>query len=421
MILRQFTRRLWPVLIVALAVAGFIVLRATGPSAPPPETSERIWQVRGMTVEPGTHQPALELYGRTGSAQMAVLRAATEGEIETVPVRAGQRVAADTLLLRIDPAEARIAVAQREADLREADAALESERLRAESDQRTLGREQELLRIAQRGLDRAQDLKARNLGSDADLDAAQRTLEQARVTVDARNRAIADAPARQAQAEARRARAEATLERARLDLARTEIHARTASRVIEVHANPGERVRVGDPLIRLYPVDDLEIHASLPEKVVPQIQTLLREKQALTASAVVDGQHISADLVRLAGETRSGEAGIQAIFQVRADAGPLPLNRFVNLRLHLPEQQDSVAVPFEALYGTDRIYRVVDQRLQGLQVERLGEFQDDADRTLALIRHPDLRAGDILVVTRLPHAVDGLSVEVTMAADVPTP
>lgn len=421
MILRQFTRRLWPVLIVAVAVAGFIILRATGPSAPPPETSERVWQVRGMHVEPGTYQPSLELYGRTGSAQMAVLRAATEGVIEMVPVRAGEVVETGALLLRIDPAEARIALAQRDADLQEADAALESERVRAQTDQRTLGRERELLQIAQRGLDRARDLKARNLGSDADLDAAQRTLEQARIAVDARGQAVADAPAREAQAQARRARIEAALERARLDLERTEVTARTATRVIEVHVSPGERVRVGDPLIRLYPVDDLEIHASLPESVVPRVQALLQEGQPLTASAVVDGQSITADLVRLAGETRSGEAGVQAIFQVRSDAGPLPLNRFVNLRLRLPEQEDSIAVPFEVLYGTDRAYRVTDQRLEGLQVERLGELRDDADQTLALIRYPDLRAGDILVVTRLPNAVDGLAVEVTMAADISTP
>jgi hypothetical protein len=93
----------------------------------------------------------------------------------------------------------------------------------------------------------------------------------------------------------------------------------------------------------------------------------------------------------------------------------------VNLRLSLPRQENSIPVPFEALYGTDRVYRVVDQRLQGLQVERLGELRDDADRTLALIRHPDLRAGDVLVVTRLPNAVDGLAVEVTMSTEIPAP
>ena len=421
MVLSSFVRWFLPFLIVAASVVGFLILRATGPSAPAPATSERVWQVRGMVVAPAVQHPTLELYGRAESPQAAVLRAATEGEIEQVPVRAGDVVETGALLLQIDPAEARLILSQREAELREAAAAVESERLRAESDLRTLGRERELLQIAQRGLQRTRDLRTRNLGSEAEVDEAQRLLEQARLAVDARDRAVADAPARLAQAEARRERAQATLERAQLDLERTTVRARAPARVVEVHANPGERVRVGDPLLRLYAVDDLEIRASLPEVTLPRIAGLLRDGYPLPATASVDGQPVRAELVRLAGETRSGETGISALFRVVEGGAALPLNRFVNLRLSLPEEPGAVAAPFEALYGRDRVYRVIDERMHGLQVERLGERVDADGRTLALIRHPDLETGDILVVTRLPNAVDGLRVEVTMDDEGPTP
>jgi len=407
-------RKALPLLILAAAAVGFVILRATGPTAPPPETSERVWQVRGMIVEPGTYQPTLELYGRTSSPQAAVLRAAVEGEIEAVPARTGHVVAAGALLVRVDPSETRLSLEQREADLREAEAAVESERLRAEADRRTLQREQALLQIAQRAVDRTRDLRTRNLGSEAEVDEAQRNLEQARVTVDARQQAIADAPSRLAQAEARAQRARAAAERARIDLARTEIRAGSAARVVEVHVSPGERLRVGDPLLRLYALDDLEIRANLPEVVLPRITGLLARGYPLQAEASVGGNHVQASLDRLAGETRSGEAGISALFQVTEGAAELPLNRFVNLRLSLPEEAGSVVVPFESLYGRDRVYRVIDGRLQGLKVERLGEVTDAAGRTQALVRHPELKAGDVLVATRLPNAVDGLRVEVEL-------
>jgi len=367
-----------------------------------------------MIVEPGTYQPTLELYGRSSSPQTAVLRASVEGEIAAVPARTGHVVAAGALLVRVDPSETRLSLEQQEADLREAEAAVESERLRAEADRRTLQREQALLQIAQRALDRTRDLRTRNLGSEAEVDEAQRNLEQARVTVDARQQAVADAPSRQAQAEARAQRARSAAERARLDLARTEIRAGAAARVVELHVSPGERVRVGDPLIRLYALDDLEIRASLPEVVLPRIMDLLARGYPLQAEALVGGRHLQASLDRLAGETRSGEAGISALFQVTEGAGELPLNRFVNLRLSLPEETGSVVVPFESLYGRDRVYRVVDGRMQGLNVERLGEVTDAAGRTQALIRHPELNQGDVLVATRLPNAVDGLRVEVEL-------
>ncbi len=407
-------RKLLPLLILVAAGVGFLVLRATGPTAPPPTESERVWQVSGIVVETDTHRPTLDLFGRTSSPQTAILRAAVEGEIDAVPARAGHVVGDNALLVSIDPAETRLGLEQREADLLEAEAAVESERLRAETDRRMLRREQALLQIAERALERARDLRTRNLGSDAEVDEAQRNLEQARVTVDSRQQAIAEAPSRLAQAEARVQRTGAAAERARIDLGRTNIHARSAARLVEVHVSPGERVRVGDALVRLYVLDDLEVRASLPEMFVPRIRELLDEDIRLLAQAMVGGRHVQASLDRLAGETRAGEAGISAVFRVIDGAEALPLNRFVSLRLGLPEEPGSVVVPFESLYGRDRVYRVVDGRMQGLAVERLGQVTDLNGRTRALIRHPDLEDGDVLVATRLPNAVDGLRVEVEL-------
>lgn len=412
-------RKALPFLILAAAVLGFLVLRATGPTAPVPETSERVWQVRGVSVERGVFQPTLELYGRTSSPDEAVLRTAVDGDVQAVPARAGLVVEAGSLLVRIDPSETRLLLDQREAELREAEAAIESERLRAEADRRTLQREQALLQIAQRGLDRARDLRTRNLGSDAEVDQAQRTLEQARLAVDAREQAVADAPSRMAQAEARRERARAAAERGRLDLDRTQVRASVPARIVEIHVSPGERVRPGESLLRLYPLGDLEIRASVPEWVLSRLSKLLEQGYPLKAEAEVAGQTIRAELDRLAAETRPGEAGISALFRITEGAANLPLNRFVNLRLSLPQEADSVAVPFEALYGRDRIYRIADGRLQGLRVERLGEISDADGHTLALIRHPDLQTGDVLVATRLPNAVDGLRVEAQMTTVSP--
>jgi len=417
----RVARKLAPLLILAAAVVGFLVLRATGPSAPPPEASERAWQVRGFEVNPAVNRPTLQLYGRTSSPQTATLRAAIEGEIARVPVRAGETASTGTLLIHIDTSETLLNLAQREAELNEATAAVQSERLRAEADTRALARERALVQIAQRGLDRNRDLRGRDLGSDVAVDDAQRSVEQARLAVDSREQAVADAPSRLAQAEAREARIRAAVERALLDLDRAEIRAYANVRVVEVHVSPGERVRVGDPLVRLYSLDELEIRASLPEVVLPRITRLLAEQQPLPAEASVAGQSVRAELVRLAGETRDGEAGISALFRVTEGARDLPLNRFVNLQLSLPEEPDSIAVPFEALYGRDRVYRIVDARLQGLQVERLGEITDAEGRTNALIRHPDLESGDLLVATRLPNAVDGLQVDVEMNSPAGTP
>ncbi len=409
---RALRRSILPVLILALAVAGFMVLRATGPEAPPPEASERTWPVRGIVAKPGVHRPDVLLNGRSQSAQTARLRAAVEGEIEAVPAREGQRVEAGETLIRIDRNEARLRLDQREAERRELEGALESERLRARFDREALQRERELLMIAERGLQRARDLRDRQLGSESDVDAAHERLQQAHLTLVNREQAVADAPMRLAQAEARLSRTRAAEEQARIDLDRTDVRAPFAARIVEVEVATGERVRMGDALLRLFALDDLEVRASIPEAFLPRIDGLLRGGVHLPARATVGGHEIETELARLEGETRTGDAGMRGVFEVRSGGERLPLNRFVELRLELPEEADSLAVPFEALFGRDRVFRVVDGRLESLQVERLGDFIDADGNTLALIRSDAIRAGDTLIATRLPNAVDGLRVEV---------
>jgi multidrug resistance efflux pump len=426
-------RRILPLLILAAAVAGFLYLRATGPTAPPPLTSERSWPVRALVIERGTHSPSIELFGRVQSPQTALLRAAVTGEVLEVPVRAGDWVPTGGLLVRIDDREAELQFQSRQADWRETEAALAAEQVRIDSDRRALARERNLQDIAQRGLERVRDLRSRNLGSEADLDAAQRTLEQAQLAVELRQLAVTLAPSHLAQAQARQARAQAALARAELDRQRIAIRAGSPVRIAALQVSVGERVREGDPLLRVYAPDDLEIQVSLPDTILPAILKFLAQGIPLTAQGTVAGQTVTAELVRVAGEVRSGEAGVGAWFRVTHGAEVLPLNRFVALRLFLPATENVIAIPFEALYGQDRLYRILEdagqgERLQGLTVERLGEMASPGQRTQALVRHPALQSGDRIVATRLPNAMDGLRVEVvdlvpsgTLPASSPSP
>ena len=66
-----------------------------------------------------------------------------------------------------------------------------------------------------------------------------------------------------------------------------------------------------------------------------------------------------------------------------------------------------------ALYNGRQVYRIEDGRLKALDVEVLGEaggrVGDQAARLL--VKSPTLKNGDLLMVTHLPNAVNGLKVE----------
>ena len=114
-------------------------------------------------------------------------------------------------------------------------------------------------------------------------------------------------------------------------------------------------------------------------------------------------------LVRLAGEAKA--SGVDGLFAVEGGLEQLRLGQMISLRLERPARDGIVAVPFQAVYGGDRLYTLVDGRMRGITVEPLGGWANgDGDERL-LVHAPELTAGDLVVVTHMPNAVDGLRVE----------
>jgi len=69
-------------------------------------------------------------------------------------------------------------------------------------------------------------------------------------------------------------------------------------------------------------------------------------------------------------------------------------------------------VPYQAIYGNSRIYRIAEDRLQALDVESVGQSKNESGQVQVLVRSADIAAGDLIVTTHLPNAVSGLKVEV---------
>ncbi|MFN2349127.1 MAG: efflux RND transporter periplasmic adaptor subunit [Thioalkalivibrio sp.] len=411
MTLSPLLRRLLPLLILAAGVVGFLILRATGPQSPPMEVGERVWRVNTETVTPGSLSPSLSLYGHVTTPRTANLRAALEADVLETPAQEGRLVTQGEILVRLDEREAALLVIQREADLADVRAQISSERLRNARDREALKHDEALLELAERNVARATDLLARNLGSRTALDDARRAFEQQALAVNTRRLALEDFEARLAQLNARTRRAEALLEDTNLDLERTSVRAPFDGRVARLSVSPGDRVRVGDALVTLYDAEALEVRARIPALYLPVVRQALDSGEGLMAQGEIDGVRVALELTRLAGEAPATGAGVEGLFRITEGGGQVPLGRFMTVHLRLPAQDDVVALPFEALYGTDRVYRVEDGRMDAITVERRGEWMHDDGRERVLVHSPQIREGDRLVITRLPNALDGLRVE----------
>ena len=81
--------------------------------------------------------------------------------------------------------------------------------------------------------------------------------------------------------------------------------------------------------------------------------------------------------------------------------------------LKLPEQPGLIALPHEAIYGTDRVYTIDgESRMRPVRVERVGETRSGGGGSLVLIRADVLKPDDRIITTQLPNALDGLLVRV---------
>ena len=303
-----------------------------------------------------------------------VLRAAITADVIKLLALDGNRVESGEPIILLDEREARLAVQQREADLQEAISQIEAEKLEHEK----------------------QLFVIRN-------DKGERARQN-------REQIIKSHKIRLQGLEARKLRATSALELARLDLQRTRITAPFTGHITTLHVSVGDRVRPGDQLVELFDREAIELTGSISARYLPALQSALNTGLVLTAHGMVNNQPVKAILERLSGEVNPGSGGVNAIFRIAENAHFLPLGRSLKLDLGLPAEENTLVIPNTALYGMDKVYKVIDRRLKGVAVTRLGDFPDRNGIAQSLITSPEIQQGDSLMITQLPNAVDNLLV-----------
>ncbi|MED5510495.1 MAG: efflux RND transporter periplasmic adaptor subunit [Pseudomonadota bacterium] len=401
-----------PILIIGFAILAFMLLKVSEPETPAMEKKEKAWLVEAVRAEYQRIAPEVTIYGRVETPRDASLKAALEADVIEVHVLEGDNVTAGQTLIQLDDIDIQLALQQRQADVKEAQAQIESENQRFQRDKALLANQKQLLDLADKAVQRARKLEQTRLASQASLDDALAAYEQQALALKQLQFDIDNHTVRLAQLQAARQRAEALLAQAEVNLSRTEIKAPFDGRVAGLTVALGDRVRPGDTLLTVYDLDNLEVRAQIPGRYIPQVRQMMQQGKNLQAKAEVDGQLMRLSLNRLSGEVREDSGGIDGLFRIENNMAPLPLGTFVELQLQLAEQENVIEVPFSALYGMDRVYRIDQGQLQSVAIERVGEVEREGGKNSLLIRSESLNPGDLIAATQLPNAITGLRVEV---------
>jgi RND family efflux transporter MFP subunit len=402
---------LLPIIIIALAVFGFSSLKNSKPEPPVATKKEKVWRVNTVNVEFQRLTPELTLYGRVETPRKAQLTAAVEADVVESSVFEGMSVQKGDLLVKLDDIDIQLEIAQREADLAEIQASIQSEHNRYKTDKDKLKNQQELYHLADKAVARAQVLESSNLTSQSALDDAISNAHQQQLALKQLQYELSQHSSRLAQLEAQKKRVLSLIEQSKVNLSRTEIKAPFDGRVASLSVSVGDRVRTGSPLVTLYDLSKLEVRAQLPGKYLHEIYAMFDMAMKPEATAVVNNTPMVFQLERLSGEVQQDSGGIDGLFGLKQKNTQLPLGTFVELTFNMAPQDNTIAIPYNAIYGLDHVYVNDEGYLKSVDIEQIGEFTNEqGDKTL-IIRSADLKQGDQIVSTQLPNAMTGLRVE----------
>jgi multidrug efflux pump subunit AcrA (membrane-fusion protein) len=409
-IFRFITRIILPFAIVAAAVSGFINLKNSKPKAPANPITEQVWGVTSQIAKLSDIAPEVTLYGAVEASETAYLSATVNAFVAAADVGKGDTVKAGQTLVLLDDRELQLTLAQRKASLEDVKAKIQSEINSNATNEEALAIEEQLQATNQKNLERQKLLVEKKVAPTSRLEDATRAVQQQQLSILNRKNTISDHPNRIKQLEAQMTQGEIQLRFAELDLERTRIVAPFDGRILQVDTALGNRVRSGDKVVKLYNTKSLEVRSQIPARYLPLMQTT-NTSNALKASVSLNGKDYKLTLDRLSAEASASQGGIDAFFTLNGSQN-IEVGRNLQLKVKLPTEANVVAIPALALYGQNRIYRIVEGRLESLAVQRVGEWTNADGTSLTLVRSSKLQNGDDILVTQLPNAVTGLLVEV---------
>ncbi|EXL02576.1 HlyD family secretion protein [Aquamicrobium defluvii] len=203
-------------------------------------------------------------------------------QVQEVAVRRGDTVRPGVPLVRLESADAEIAVAQASAALAQARAQLANLQVGKRPQEiavleATVRSAHAQAKEAQRVLERTGDLHRRGIATQAQLDEATTAVEVADAAIgqSEANLAVAGLPARAEEIEAARGaveQAEAALEQARWRLSKRALAAPSPGRVTDVIRNPGDTAGPTAPVISILPEGAVKLTVFVPQDAFASVK-----------------------------------------------------------------------------------------------------------------------------------------------------
>lgn len=278
------------ILVVGVLIGGGAAFSKLAEQKKPPAPREpvvKVYNVEVFPIQPTDIPEHFPAFGTAEANKDVVIAAKVAGEVQSVPgqtyehLKAGQLVTPKgPLLFRIDPSTYQQRVEQAQLQVKLDDHELKVLRQEKANNAKLLERAKH--DVAEYRKEYQRILNAKNLGAafDSELSKAKLELQRYETSLTRVKNTQDLYPIQEKQLEAKKARHIAEQKLAEIDLRHTKVSAPFPGVLSEVHVEPGEYVRVGDPLVRLTDASVVEIPMALSLDDYGKIERLVREAQS---------------------------------------------------------------------------------------------------------------------------------------------
>jgi len=316
--------------------------------------SSNALQVEAIDVELSNNAPTTPLLAQVDAKRQETLTVPAEARVIDIAVQAGQRVSVGDALIELNADSIEWTLRQQQAAVAQQQAAIRIAERQHQVNQAALSN-------ARASYQREVALNDQGYSNAASLQTAEEALRSAELTVDI----YADQLVQQ----------QADLEQARIALEQAQANADDLqpvapfdAEVVSINVATGARIAADTSLMTLVDRSSLFARTQVPLSVYRRIRG-----QNIEAEAVIDETHYPLTVTSLAASAETGAVALEVALPANI---PVLINETIELQLKLPTLP-SYAVPQDAIYQNNRLYRLVDGALSMQTVQVLGYQQRD--------------------------------------------
>lgn len=353
-------------------------------------------QVEAIDVSLSDHAPTTPLLARVDAKRQETLTVPAEARVIDIAVQAGQWVRRGDALITLSADSIEWTLRQQQAAVAQQEAAIRIAERQHQVDQAALAN-------ARTSYQREVALNAQGYSNAASLQTAEEALRSAELRVDI----YAD---ERVQQQANLEQARIALEQAQADANDLQPSAPFDAEVVTVNVASGARLPANTNLMTLVDRSSLFARTQVPLSVYRRIRG-----QTIAAEAIIDDHRYPLSVTNLAASAETGAVALEVALPANI---PVLINETIELQLKLPALS-SYAVPQDAIYQNDRMYRLIDGALSLQNVRVLGYQQRDGKQwaLVSLTEAADPDQPITVMTTRLSQPSNGTPVTRVGQAD----